>query len=72
MAVRGEESNIKPRCNINIGFYELFYLLQAKAYKNIHLCKKSANTVYKKERLAAAEALIEVAETLLEGAREFN
>ena len=47
-------------------------MLQVKAYKNIHLCKKSANTVYKKERLAAAEALIEVAETLLEGAREFN
>lgn len=47
-------------------------MLQVKAYKNIHLCKKSANTVHKKERLVAAEALIEVAETLLEGAREFN
>ena len=57
---------------MNIEFYELFYLLQAKTNKNIHLCKKSTNTVYKKERLAAAEALIEVAETLLEGARDFN
>lgn len=49
---------------MNLEFMQVYYLIQDKAKDQIEKSKQSDDTIYKAERLAAAEALLQLADEL--------